>query len=159
MASWQLGKHTVIIKEESFLLFLLAIQLLMNQCVETLCMLLAGDYADICLASILAQEMEASRELKVSLIVVVIDLVLSRQRFVMVLFSHFYCRGRTCQLRQYIAKNLITLIAPFWTALPTWKYNGCLGVSRINLSLPWKGGCPFKEEVVEYNDLDLNLKI
>lgn len=85
----------------------------------------------------------------------------------MVFFSHFYCRGWTCQLRQHrqfvvspnIAKNLITLIAPFWTALPTWKYNGCLGVSRINLSLPWKGGCPFKEEVVEYNDLDLNLKI
>lgn len=85
----------------------------------------------------------------------------------MVFFSHFYCRGRTCQLRQHrqfvvspnIAKNLITSIAPFWTALPTWKYNGCLGVSRINLSLPWKGGCPFKEEVVEYNDLDLNLKI
>lgn len=74
----------------------------------------------------------------------------------MVFFSHFYCRERTCQLRQH---NLITLIAPFWTALPTWKYNGCLGVSRINLSLPWKGGCPFKEEVVEYNDLDLNLKI
>lgn len=79
MASWQLGKHTVLIKEESFLLFLLAIQLLMNHCGETLCMLLAGDYADIFLASILAQEMEASRELKVSLIVVVIDLVLSRQ--------------------------------------------------------------------------------
>lgn len=34
---------------------------------------------DIFLASILAQEMKVSRELKVSLIVVVIDLVLSLQ--------------------------------------------------------------------------------
>lgn len=42
-------------------------------------MLLAGDYTDIFSASILAQEMEVSRELKVSLIVVVIDLVLSLQ--------------------------------------------------------------------------------
>lgn len=47
MASWQLGKHTVIIKEESFLFFLLAIQLFLTRCLETLCMLLAGDYTDI----------------------------------------------------------------------------------------------------------------
>lgn len=47
MASWQFGKHTVIMKEESFLLFLLAIQPFLTQCLETLCMLLAGDYTDI----------------------------------------------------------------------------------------------------------------
>lgn len=47
MASWQLGKHTVIMKEESFLLFLLAIHLFLTQCLEPLCMLLAGDYTDI----------------------------------------------------------------------------------------------------------------
>lgn len=78
MASWQLGKHTVIMKEEPFLLFLLAIQLFLTQCLETLCMLLAGDYTDISgvtyLVLILAQEMKVSWELKVCLIIVVIDL-------------------------------------------------------------------------------------
>lgn len=60
----------MITKEESFLSFLLAIQLFPGT---------EGDYTDIFLASILAQEMKVSRELKVSLIVVVIDLVLSLQ--------------------------------------------------------------------------------